>query len=399
MYSFNTENDVRRRRQAGFLSRLSWLPFLQLGKRGVSLIEVVAVATIFLIIAFGAGTMMNQSVKQGQVNKQIGHLQAEHEAVKGLLASVPSSKAGSIICNQPHPYMDYQESTGRCLQGVKKGVLIPAPSSDDTDKWKAASDKVFEWMAVNPGVDGHPAVKLDANYYSTQVLPALQLAGCIDCHDGSYGDDPPVLLRDFRSLSSLETDPAVASRAMLATGMGRKLLQSTIKLGPLFLESRGISHVVSFFNAAICKPPNVVTRYITATDAALAACPGVCPNGGYPDPEQCNVSCTKFGKAASSTEPAPCTEYRREVVCFEPVQKCNVTPPCDTAGTVYAINSCLENQPSLDCGKGSTTWRCINPSKPLATQANIVTYSVLSSALPLDGKGNVRRLNSEGALQ
>ena len=104
---------------------------INLNERGVSLVEVLAVSTIIVVIAFGVNTMLARSSKMGQANKQVGQLQAEHEALRALILSIPAYKAGSIICQYPHPYMDYQESTGRCLQGMGKTGPIPTPKADD----------------------------------------------------------------------------------------------------------------------------------------------------------------------------------------------------------------------------------------------------------------------------
>lgn len=373
-------------------------------RRGASLVEVLLATSMIVLVSFGVQTLLNQSTKLGQTNKQIGQLQSEHDSLKALVLSIPSSRAGSVICQYPHPYMDYQEGTARCLQGMGKTGPIPAPTAADMKNWNAASEAVFEWASNERGNAGHAPPTLSSTFFSSTVLPALTAAKCLDCHDGSYGDDPVVLKRDFRQLSELEKAPALASRAMLGGGLGRKLLRSTMVLPSLSVDGKGITHNLSFFNSSTCKAPTQANRTFYAADAATAACPGNCNAGEYPDPERCNVSCNTFGKAASSTEPAPCTQYKRDVVCFVPQQKCNVTPPCPgppdvPTQTVYAASSCQENQPSMDCGRGATTWRCLDPSKPLATQANIVVFSLLSSAAANDVQGKSRNINTEGALQ
>lgn len=371
-----------------------------LGNRGFSVLEVVLASTMLVgtMAAVSAGMRQYSILARG--NRGMHLAQMEHEALRKMVSEIPLSQATSVICPYPHPYMNYNPNSAVCELGRRRnGAVFPTPNAAQINEWRALSDEVYRWSsgAINDPV-------LSAGGYSTTVVPRLRAAGCIDCHDGTFGGTNPVMVRDFTQYTVMDTVPKLAGRMMMSTKLGKRLLRPTMPLRSMIAADGTITHQVNFILPGNCEAPDEIEREFRTPNQADASCTSgaTCNPGEYVDPLRCAFWCSEFAGAGSSNTPTDCTEWTRRAFCFIPRVRCSALPACPS-GRVYAAGSCQENASSPSCGNGATTWRCVNPLDPAGAVAGTLQFTVLTTfsdtSTVATGAAATKHYSSEGSLR
>lgn len=387
-----------------------------------TLIELIIAASVGISVLGLFGVLARQNNEQSRKSRIYLRSQMEHYAFKQLLASIPGKELTSIFCSYPHPYMDYDPVAQKCNPGRRKdSTPYPAPSEAELKDWQNLSIVIFQY--ANNHVENRHRTPLSKTGYDA-VVTALETAKCMGCHDGKATSFNAKLNRDFSNFEDMTKEPALISRDMLVSPLGKRLLRTSMPLFPSLMmgvnDTTGaveeVTHDLTLstgFDETYCEPANknIVHKdgvnswelfCPTKCDASNNNCAGVCPSGQFPDLTSCIYYCSTVNTDTCSNDVAACLNWRRSLICLTPKVTCSNTASLTCpAGTLLQANSCQLNQSHPKCGDGATVWKCADPNNPIKYQAGVIQY-LLSTTVrrpaTLENQAVTKTLVTEGTL-
>lgn len=298
-----------------------------------------------------------QSLGSVQKNRRLSALQREHSAVRDSVFGIRAAVARNTQC-AGHPYTRFQG-----------GVCVPDALPNPPTAAQAASlgglrNIVFRWPEAGILNLGQVNPPLDRTYFTNSVRGALIAAGCIACHNGTPNAAmaPDVSGRNFSSYDQIAQlngtavgVTPVASRFMINSRLGKKLLATTFSTSGFLAGSVGLTHWISFRPLLLAVTESVRNGPLTQSgqDPSIGVCPGPCPPGEVSEPTTCQV--------ATNLVCNPCGKKK-----------------CQTCSTVY-----------------TRTWSCIRFQNFSRSAINVTVSSVQSE--PTTGQN--RFIATEGTLQ
>jgi hypothetical protein len=142
-------------------------------------------------------TYQNQDLRIRQRAVSLLSAVTEHRALSAWVESIPKERAvvasklkltaqssGGDFC-YPHPYSVL--SGGDNCVNVQFTASEQVPGLDMSfstalKRWQELSNSVIEWAARSKSALGQNQIELDQAYFTSDVLPKLTSAGCMNCH-------------------------------------------------------------------------------------------------------------------------------------------------------------------------------------------------------------------------
>ncbi len=331
-----------------------------MNRRAFTFIEVTVVSVLAINAILSFNQLLFIQLRSEAKTASIVGNQLEHRSVRNYAKSVSANSLTWLMCGAPHPFMRYDAVLGKCVAGNKfGGGTYSAPTATERTRWNDLANAVYAWATTATPVGGRYNRTLDATVFTTTIRPLVLSNNCHQCHDGSGA--APIMNRDLRTYAGWLNPPALISNVPFATAMGQTLIRETTKLPSLQVGNTDTIHEVRFFSTLPCASANIVVK--TQTTPTQVDCPGPTSLCQYPDASSCTIECLSSSGGSSSTA-ASCSSFKLTVNCYVPNTFCASGPlPCPAPLTAGA-GSCLENQPSVACGEGATTWRCVDPANP-----------------------------------
>lgn len=278
---------------------------------------------VFIQVGMSASSILSRNVSK---NRIMGRMNNEHDTIRSLLAGVQAKDVKNMLCGG-HPYQKFDGSSSCTIDQLNN--LVPGfsnPPSDPTAVNEAIRDlaeAVFNWPSINP--------VLDQTYFENEIGPRMVTAQCTLCHNGVQNITSR---KNFRSYADIATNRPLASRNILGSSLGKKLIQKNMTFSNLLPRSSGMQHHITILTSAT--PGGTVSSEdtITKTDKDVTY-----PNCNYNQCPRLAVtnSCTTTPTCINKPQPKQKTPKPKKECKYTHTYQCIVSSSTTTGPVIPPV--------------------------------------------------------------